>query len=38
MYFLFYWTTQAAQHILENYLADLVSGPHQKLDCRAVSQ
>jgi hypothetical protein len=33
-----YWTTQAAQHILENYVADQISGVHQGLDHRTVSQ
>lgn len=33
-----YWTTQAAQHILENYVADQMGGVHQGLDHRTVSQ
>jgi len=33
-----YWTTQAAQHVLKNYLADLTGGAHQGLDHRSVSQ
>ena len=33
-----YWTTQAAQHILENYVADQLGGVHQGLDHRTVSQ
>lgn len=33
-----YWTTQAAQHILENYVADQTGGVHQGLDHRMVSQ
>jgi len=33
-----YWTTQAAQHILENYVADQNGGVHQGLDHRTVSQ
>lgn len=33
-----YWTTQAAQHILENYVADQTGGVHQGLDHRTVAQ
>lgn len=33
-----YWTTQAAQHVLENYVADQLSGVHQGLDHRTVAQ
>ncbi|HET9505504.1 MAG TPA: hypothetical protein VFO93_18315 [Hymenobacter sp.] len=33
-----YWTTQAAQHVLENYVADLAGGVHQRLDHRTVAQ
>ena len=33
-----YWTTQAAQHILENYLTDQGGGVHQGIDHRLVSQ
>jgi hypothetical protein len=33
-----HWTTQAAQHILENYVADQTGGVHQGIDHRTVSQ
>ena len=33
-----YWTTQAAQHVLENYLTDQSGGVHQGIDHRMVSQ
>jgi len=33
-----YWTTQAAQHILENYVTDQTGGVHRGLDHRMVAQ
>ena len=33
-----YWTSNAAKHVLDNYVADLVSGPHHGLDHCEISQ
>ena len=33
-----YWTSNAAKHVLDNYVTDLVNGPHHGLDHCEISQ
>lgn len=33
-----YWTTQAAQHVLDSYVADMTGGVHQGINHRTVAQ